>query len=162
MTADARVLEVLDATGIAYEVLPCDPALADTAEFCAAYGIDPAHSANTIVVASRRPQGHHAACVVLATTSLDVNGIVRRRLGVRKASFASAEDTGHLTGMEIGGVTVAGLPSDLPLWIDRAVADTESVIVGAGSRSAKIRLAGADLSRLPGAEVVEDLARSRD
>lgn len=158
MSADPRVLSALEAARVAYEVMPCDPALADTAEFCRAYGVDPAESANTIVVASRQPPGHNAACVALATTRLDVNGVVRRRLGVRKVSFASAEATQEITGMEIGGVTLPGLPTGLPIWIDAAVAAAASVVVGAGTRSAKIRLAGPDLARLPGVEVVDGLA----
>jgi prolyl-tRNA editing enzyme YbaK/EbsC (Cys-tRNA(Pro) deacylase) len=158
MPADPAVLAVLDAAGVEYEVLPCDPGLADTAEFCRAYGVDPAESANTIVVASRQPPGRNAACVVLATTRLDVNGMVRRRLGVRKVSFASADTTRDLTGMEIGGVTVPALPPGLPIWLDSAVVATGSVVIGAGTRSAKIRLTGSDLARLPGVDVIEGLA----
>lgn len=158
MPADPSVLVALETAGITFEVMPCDPDLADTADFCRAYGVDPAESANTIVVASRRPPGHNAACVALATTRLDVNGTVRRRLDVRKVSFAPADLTRELTGMEIGGVTVPGLPGGLPIWVDAAVAETPSVVIGAGTRSAKIRLAGGDLARLPGVEVVAGLA----
>lgn len=158
MSADPRVIAALDSAGLAYEILPCDPQYADTAEFCRVYGVEPSESANTIVMASRQPVGHNAACVALATTRLDVNGLVRRRLGVRKVSFASAEATKEMTGMEIGGVTVPGLPVGIPIWVDAAVASTPSVVIGAGSRAAKIRIAGSDLLRLPGVEVVEGLA----
>lgn len=158
MAADPRVIEALDAAGVTYEVMPCDPELADTAAFCEAYGVDPSESANTILVASRRPPGENAACVALATTRLDVNGIVRKRLGVRKVSFASADLTVELTGMEIGGVTVPGLPDDLRVWVDDAVTAVDSVVIGAGTRSAKIRLSGQALALLEGVEVVEGLA----
>jgi prolyl-tRNA editing enzyme YbaK/EbsC (Cys-tRNA(Pro) deacylase) len=158
MSADPRVIAALDSAGLGYQVLDCDPQYADTAEFCRVYGVEPSESANTIVIASRQPVGHNAACVALATTRLDVNGLVRRRLGVRKVSFASAEATKEITGMEIGGVTVPGLPEGLPIWVDGAVASTPSVVIGAGSRSAKIRMAGSDLLRLPGVEVVDGLA----
>ena len=158
MSADLRVLSALEAAGIDFEEMECDPAYADTAEFCRVYGVDPSESANTIVVASRNPPGHDVACVALATTRIDVNGLVRKRLGVRKVSFASAEATKELTGMEIGGVTVPGLPDGLPIWVDAVVAATPQVVIGAGSRSAKIRLAGADLARLPGVDVVDGLA----
>ena len=134
------------------------PDPADTAACCEAYGVDPGESANTILVASRRPAGHHAACVALATTKVDVNGTVRRRLGVKKVSFAPADLTVELTGMEIGGVTPPGLPDGIPLWVDQAVVGVESIVIGAGTRSANIRLRGADLARLPGAEVVPGLA----
>ncbi len=138
--------------------MACDPELADTAKFCEAYGIPLENSANAILVASRKPEGHNAVCVVLANTRLDVNGAVRRKLGVRKVSFASAELTMELTGQEIGGVTIFGLPQGLPVWLDRRVVEREWVIVGAGSRTAKIRLDPGQLVGLDGYEVVEDLA----
>jgi prolyl-tRNA editing enzyme YbaK/EbsC (Cys-tRNA(Pro) deacylase) len=160
MPADPRVIADLEAASIEYEEMACDPELADTAAFCEAYGIPLERSANAIVVASRKPEGHNAVCVVLATDRLDVNGVVRRRLGVRKVSFASAQLTQELTGQEIGGVTIFGLPDDLPVWIDSRVLENDWVVVGAGSRSAKIRfdpnqVVGRDLW-----EVVEGLAKA--
>jgi prolyl-tRNA editing enzyme YbaK/EbsC (Cys-tRNA(Pro) deacylase) len=160
MPADPRVIADLESSSIDYEEMVCDPALADTVAFCKAYGIPLEKSANAILVASRKPEGHNAMCVVLANDRLDVNGMVRRRLGVRKVSFASADLTRELTGQEIGGVTVFGLPDDLPVWIDSRVLDNDWVIVGAGSRSAKIRLDPNQLIDLDGYEVVDGLARS--
>jgi prolyl-tRNA editing enzyme YbaK/EbsC (Cys-tRNA(Pro) deacylase) len=155
---DRRVRKVLDELGVAYEAVPCDPALADTASFCAAYGYDVGDSANTIVVQSRDRPPRIVACVLLATTRLDVNGTVRLRLG-RKASFAGPEDTVHLTGMELGGVTAVGLPPGIPIWIDRAVLGRDRVLLGGGSRNWKIIAAPGFLADLAGAEVVDDLAR---
>lgn len=155
---DRRVRGALDALGVDYTLVPCDPALADTAAFCAAYGYDTADSANTIVVQTRDKPPRHVACVLLATTRLDVNGTVRRRLG-RKSSFADAERTIELTGMTLGGVTPVGLPPGVPLWIDRRVMDRDRVIIGAGSRNWKVIAAPAFLADLPGAEVVDGLAR---
>ena len=148
----------LESLGLSYEVIPCDPALADTAQFCAAYRVPVEESANAILVASRKPEGHNAVCVVLAHTRLDVNGAVRKRLGVRKVSFAAAEQTRELTGQEIGGVTIFGLPPGLPVWLDSRIMSCDTVIVGAGSRSAKIRLDPAQLVNVPGFEVVDGLA----
>jgi prolyl-tRNA editing enzyme YbaK/EbsC (Cys-tRNA(Pro) deacylase) len=139
--------------------MACDPDLADTAAFCEAYDIPLERSANAILVASRKPEGHHAVCVVLATSRLDVNGVVRRRLGVRKVSFASAELTRELTGQDIGGVTIFGLPESMPVWIDSGVLDNDWIVVGAGSRSAKIRLDPNQLVDMEGFEIVEDLAK---
>jgi prolyl-tRNA editing enzyme YbaK/EbsC (Cys-tRNA(Pro) deacylase) len=159
MPIDAAVLDAMRSLGVTYEEMDCDPDLADTARFCEAYGVPLERSANTILVASRRPEGHFAACLVLATTRLDVNGLVRQRLGVRKVSFADAKQTKELTGMEIGGVTIFGLPDDLPVWIDAGVLDHDWVVIGAGSRTAKIRLNPAQLRGLPGFEMVPDLGR---
>lgn len=158
MTAASEVIIDLEAKGLDYEELECDPELADTAQFCEAYGIPLEKSANAILVASRKPEGHNAVCVVLAHTRLDVNGTVRQKLGVRKVSFATAELTKELTGQEIGGVTIFGLPEGLPVWLDRRVMACDWVIVGAGSRTAKIKLDPSQLATLNGYEVVDDLA----
>ena len=140
-----------------YELFACDPALADTAAFCAAYGFDPADSANTIVVIGKGSPPVYAACVVLATHRLDVNRVVRGRLG-RKSSFASPEEAAALTGMAIGGVTAFGLPADLPLWVDAAVMDRERIVLGGGSRSWKVLAPPSILRTLPNVEIVDGLA----
>ena len=161
MTDDAgrqRLEAALAPLGVPYELFPCDPALADTAQFCAAYGFSPDESANTIVVVGKADPRRYAACLVLATHRLDVNRTVRDRLGTRKASFAGADETRELTGMEIGGVTPFGLPDGLPVWIDGAVMARPRVVLGGGSRSWKVIAAPEILARLPSAEVVEGLA----
>jgi prolyl-tRNA editing enzyme YbaK/EbsC (Cys-tRNA(Pro) deacylase) len=162
-TDDATAIEAtvrarLAALGVDHERLDCDPDFADTAAFCARYGVPPEQSANTIVVAARKEPGVACACVVLATCRLDVNHSVCDLLGVRKASFASAEQTRALTGMMIGGVTPFGLPDDLPLYVDARVMAQESVVIGGGSRSMKIRLAPSGLLQIPGSRVIEGLA----
>jgi prolyl-tRNA editing enzyme YbaK/EbsC (Cys-tRNA(Pro) deacylase) len=144
--------------GEPYELFACDPALADTAAFCAAYGFSPEDSANTIVVIGKSDPPRYAACVTLAPYRLDVNRAVRDRLGTRKASFAPPEDTAALTGMQMGGVTVFGLPAGLPVWIDARVMARDRIILGGGSRSWKVIATPDILRALPGAEVVEGLA----
>src|SRR6476659_7295180 len=157
MSVDDTVRANLDALGVEYEIFPCDPALADTTAFCAAYGFAPEDSANTILVIGKSSPPRYAACVVLATTRLDVNRAVKQRLGAR-ASFAPAEATRALTGMEIGGVTVFGLPSDLPIWVDSRVMERERIVLGGGSRSYKVLASPSILRTLPHVEVVEALA----
>ena len=118
-----------------FEVIACDEAVADTAAFCAHHGWPLERSANCILVSGRDEPRRYAACVLLATTKLDVNHVVRRRLEVKRASFATAEETVALTGMRIGGVTPFGLPPEVPLWIDPAVLAVDRVVIGAGTRS---------------------------
>jgi prolyl-tRNA editing enzyme YbaK/EbsC (Cys-tRNA(Pro) deacylase) len=145
------------------EVIDIDPALADTAEFCAAYGYALEDSANAIVVIGKPSSASvppvYAACLVLATTRLDVNRAVRRRLGTKKASFAPPDTTADLTGMAIGGVTPFALPPDLPLWIDAGVMGRTQIVVGGGSRAAKVVGPPSMLLTIAGAEVVTDLAQ---
>lgn len=134
-------------------VAPIDPALADTAAFCAAYGSPPEHSANCVIVAGRRSgEVRYAAAVVLATMRADVNGAVRRHLGVRKISFAPQEEAVALTGMEFGGITPVGLPRGWPVLVDPAVVAAGEVVIGSGIRGSKLLLPAAALLDLPGAE----------
>jgi prolyl-tRNA editing enzyme YbaK/EbsC (Cys-tRNA(Pro) deacylase) len=156
--ADRAALEAsLEGRG-EYELFACDPALADTAAFCAAYGFSPGDSANTIVVVGKSTPPVYAACIVLATHRLDVNHAVRDRLGTRKASFASPDETRALTGHEIGGVTAFGLPDGIPLLVDAAVMARPRIVLGGGSRSWKVIAPSSILLTLANAEVVEGLA----
>jgi prolyl-tRNA editing enzyme YbaK/EbsC (Cys-tRNA(Pro) deacylase) len=141
-------------------VAPIDPALADTAAFCEAYGVPLDASANCVVVAGRRAaEVRYAACMVLATTRADVNTVVRRRLEARKASFAPMDDAVALTGMAYGGITPIGLPAGWPVLVDARVAAAGDVVIGSGVRHSKLVLPGELLPDLPGAAVVVDLAR---
>lgn len=136
-----------------------DPELADTAAFCAAYDVPLAASANCVVLAGKREgQVRMAACVVLATTRADVNGVARRWLDVRKISFASMDEAVELTGMEYGGITPIGLPADWPILVDARVMDVPAAVIGSGLRRSKVVLPGSLLSALPNAHVIEGLA----
>lgn len=137
------------------DVAPIDSELADTAAFCAHYGVGLEQGANCVVIDGRRGEMRtRAACLILGTDRIDVNGTVRRMLDARRASFAPLDDVVAETGMEYGGVTPLGLPTDWPLLVDERVAHGTELIVGAGVRGAKLRLDGATLAALPGARVV--------
>jgi prolyl-tRNA editing enzyme YbaK/EbsC (Cys-tRNA(Pro) deacylase) len=161
--ADTDLLHPAVAAAIArldapVEVIACDPALADTAAFCDAYGYGLHESANTILVIGKAADPVYAACVVLGTHRLDVNRTVRGLLGTKKASFAPQELTTELTGMEIGGVTAIGLPPALPLFVDADVMAMERIVLGGGNRSSKLVAAPSVLLGVPGVTVVEGLA----
>ena len=164
------VKAALDSAGLVYRTMACDPDLADTAAFCAAYGFTAGQSANTILVAGKpraqadgtRGPVSFAACVVRADSRLDVNKAVCRQMDVKRASFASAGQTIELTGMQPGGVTAFGLPPDLPVYVDKAVLDQPEVVMGGGNRSSKVILDPAELKKLPGITVVEGLAKQKE
>ncbi|WP_327106426.1 YbaK/EbsC family protein [Nonomuraea glycinis] len=136
-------------------VTEIDPELADTAAFCERYGVPLDASANCVVVAAKRGgETRYAACMVLATMRADVNGVVRRHLDARKASFAPMAQAVELTGMEYGGITPVGLPDDWPILVDTAVAEHPEVIIGSGVRRSKLALSGAALASLKSAYVM--------
>jgi prolyl-tRNA editing enzyme YbaK/EbsC (Cys-tRNA(Pro) deacylase) len=144
-----------DSVGVA----PIDPELADTAAFCEAYAVPLEASANCVVLAGKREgQVRMAACLVLATTRADVNGVARRWLDVRKISFASMDDAVAMTGMEYGGITPIGLPVDWPILVDSRVVAQPAIVIGSGLRRSKIVLPGAALSAYPGVHVIDGLA----
>ena len=142
------------------QVFTIDPEHADTETLARVYDLPMEIMANAVLVQGRRGgEERQACCMTLAHRRVDVNNVVRRRLDVRKASFAPMDVAVAASGMEYGGITPVGLPSDWPVWVDAAVADSEWVCIGAGNRTAKLVLPGAELLNLPGAERVEGLAR---
>lgn len=143
---------------IEHRVLSCDPALADTADFCAHYGFAASQSANALLVASTKGDPKQAMCLVLATCRLDVNKAVRKKMGVRRLSFADPDMTRRLTGMELGGVTPFGLPSSIPLLVDSRVMTCDEIVLGGGNRSSKVILHPQELLKIDQLEVVENLA----
>jgi prolyl-tRNA editing enzyme YbaK/EbsC (Cys-tRNA(Pro) deacylase) len=136
-----------------------DPQWADTAVFVEHYGQELLErSANCVVVAGKRGgETTLAACLALSTTRVDVNGVVRRQLGSRKASFASMDTATGETGMEYGGITPIGLPAGWPILVDSAVVDLPYVLVGSGRRRGKLLVPGKAFAELPGAVVLEGL-----
>lgn len=161
MTAlDPTVQQHVDAAQIVYTLVECDPELADTELFCAHYNIPKENAANTIIAAAKTDPKTYVACVLLATTKIDVNHKLSKILGIKRLSFASADETKALTGQLIGGVTVFGLPDSLTIYVDRTVMAAESVIVGGGNRSTKMKLAPSELLKLPNVRV-EDIAVPR-
>lgn len=156
--AGEKVRGVLESLGALFEIMAIDPSFADTAQFCEKYGIPLDQSANTIIVASKKEPKQFCACLVLATTRLDVNHAVKKLMNTSRVSFASADETAALTGQLIGGVTVFALPADLPIYVDSRVMEPAWIIVGGGGRSTKVKIAPDVLRRLPNVQVVEHLA----
>jgi prolyl-tRNA editing enzyme YbaK/EbsC (Cys-tRNA(Pro) deacylase) len=155
---EQRVVAVLDRLGVPYEMQPIDPAFADTAAYCERYDVPLDRAANTLVVVAKKEPRRYAACVVKATTRLDVNHAVRRLLDASRISFASGDETRALTGMLLGGVTVFALPDDLPIYVDDKVMAHDWVILGSGNRSSKVKVSPEALRRLPGAQVIAGLS----
>lgn len=157
---DPAVQREIEELGIVAEVLPCDPGLADTEVFCERYGIPRENAANTLVVALKTDPRRYVACLVLANTKIDANHKLSKATGVKRLTFASADETKTLTGQLIGGVTVFALPEGVPLYADERVMAADYIVVGGGNRSTKVKMAPAELRKLP-RTVVADIAIPR-
>ena len=155
---DNAVAQELKRLSVTYKAVACDPELADTVDFCHHYNYSVEESANALLICSTKGEPVYAMCVVLAHTRLDTNKTARKKLGVRRISFAKAEQAIEVTGMQLGGVTPVGLPKHVPVWIDSRVMMCNQVIIGGGNRTSKIIMAPDQLLKIPGSEVVNDLA----
>ena len=153
-----KIRQFIESTKLEFEVMDCNPELADTYIFCKEYGIDLEDSVNTIVVKTKTGELKYAVCALLATTKLDINKMIRKKLGARKVSFATIEETAKLTEMDIGGVTPLALPSTLPLWVDSRVMLRNSIVLGGGNRSSKIKISPKIFQQTLNTEIVEGLA----
>ena len=153
-----KIRQFLESTKLKFEVMDCDPNLADTEVFCKEYGINLEDSVNAILVKTKTGELKYAACALLATTRLDINKTIRKKLGARKVSFADIEETAKLTAMNIGGVTPLTLPSTFPLWVDSKVMQRNSIVLGGGNRSSKIKVSPKIFNYTINTEIVEGLA----
>ena len=151
------VLDVIDEFDTEYECIEIDPEYADTKVFCEKYSYPMEKSCNTIIVASKKEPKQFCACVVLATTRLNVNKRVKKLMEVSKVSFATAEEMQELTGMEVGGVTVFALPGTLPIYVDERIMELDWVILGGGGRDTKIKTSPVIFKMLK-ANIIKDLA----
>lgn len=143
-------------------VVQIDPEHADTAAMVAAYDVPLDAGANCVVVAGRRAgEERVAACLVRADTRADVNNFVKRTLDVRKCSFLAIDRAVEESGMEYGGITPVGLPDEWRILVDSRCLEIEVAIIGSGVRRSKLLVPGRLLGRLPGAEVLTDLALSQ-
>jgi prolyl-tRNA editing enzyme YbaK/EbsC (Cys-tRNA(Pro) deacylase) len=142
--------------GVVFDVMPCDPELADTAAFCEHYKFAANQTCNAIIAASKTDPIKYACCVVLSDSKLDVNKKVCQLLDVKRCSFATGEQTLQLTGMQIGGVTPFGLP-EMPIYFDSRIMENEKIVLGGGNRTSKVLMNPAELHKLPNVQVVEGL-----
>tara|TARA_B110000438_G_scaffold140115_1_gene135360 strand:+ start:1084 stop:1596 length:513 start_codon:yes stop_codon:yes gene_type:complete len=153
-----RIQRFLESTKLTFEVMGCDPTLSDTAIFCKEYRIDLNDSVNTIIIKTKTGESKYVACALLASTRLDMNKTIKKKLETRKVSFADALETTKLTGMEIGGVTPIELPASLPLWIDSKIMTRSIIVLGGGNRSSKIKISPKIFNFTENTEIVDGLA----
>ena len=160
MTADPAILHpsvrtALESAGIRFETIACREDLADTAEFCAHYGVSPDEACNAILVAMKTEPRKYVACLVRADTKIDVNHKLATAVAFKRLSFASTDEAARISGQAIGGVSILGLPDDVPLLIDERVMERESIIAGGGNRTSKVRLDPRELLKVANARVAD-------
>ena len=153
------IQKFLENTKLDFEIMDCESDFADTHDFCKRYGINFEDAANTIVVKSKTGDLKYAACVLLATTKLDTNKTIRKKLSTHKVSFANIEESKKLTNMQIGGVTPIELPKNLLLWVDPRVMQKKIIVLGGGNRTSKIKISPNIFNHTLNTEIVVGLVK---
>ena len=153
-----KIRHFLESTKLKFEIMDCNPELADTKIFCKEYNINLEDSVNAILVKTKTGGLKYALCALLATTKLDINNLIKKKLNAQKVSFADSEETTKITEMIIGGVTPLTLPNNLPLWIDSRIMLRDLIILGGGNRSSKIKISPTIFNFTPNAEIIVGLA----
>ena len=153
------IRKFLESTKLDFEIIDCEPDLADTNIFCNKYNIKFEDAANTIVVKSKTGELKYAACVLLSTTKLDTNKTIRMKLSTHKVSFASIEESEKLSNMQIGGIAPIELPINLPVWVDSRVMQRHIIVLGGGNRTSKIKISPNIFNYTPNTEIVSGLAK---
>ena len=156
--AKRKVQDTISKLSITHERIDINPRFADTSQFCKEYGYNEEDSGNTIIVASKKEPKIFAACLVLATTKLDVNKKVKKLMGVSRLSFANAVETAEQTRMVIGGVTILGLPESMRIFVDSKIFERDLLVTGGGGRSTKIVLNPNEIKKIPNVEIIDNLS----
>ncbi len=155
------VAENVNRLSIQHRTFACDPEFADTTGLCEKYGFVPTQITNTMLVAGKADPTRYAACVVLSTYKVNVNKVVRELLDVKRATFATAQETAAVTGMTVGGVGPFGLPMSLPIYVDASVLQESEVLSGGGNLAGKLLFAPSELCKLSNVKIIEALGIPR-
>ncbi len=147
MTLRTRVMDLLDAHGVAYRVLPHSEPVFTVEAAAAQRGVVKDEMVKSILLKDR--DGRYALACVPGEARLDPQA-VRAALGEpwRRMSFASAEEIQAVTGYVQGAVAPLCLPDGVPVVMDEAFAALVNCNISSGDPMAGLELAAADLIRL--------------
>lgn len=149
---DTKVTRILEANDVAYRVLPHDEAVYTVDAAAAQRGVIREEMVKSLLLRDRKRR-YVLACVT-GDARVDPRA-VRDHLpgGWKRLSFASAEEIAGLTGYVQGAVTPLGLPDDVPILFDEAIAACKKVNISSGDPMAGVELSTRDLIRLSGAQL---------
>ena len=153
MVKKTNSMRVLEAQGVRYEVLAFPNTIHSAVGVAAYYGLPPAQVYKTLVVVLA--QGKPALVLIAADREIQLKRLALA-LGEKKLRMATQKEAEAWTGLKVGGISALALcHRGFPVYIDRAAAALDEIIVSAGQRGMDIRLAIADLMRVTGAVFVE-------
>jgi Cys-tRNA(Pro)/Cys-tRNA(Cys) deacylase len=146
-------MRVLEAQGVHYEMLSFPDTIHSAVGVAAYYGLPPAQVYKTLVVVLS--QGKPALVLIAADREIQLKQLAQA-LGEKKLRMATQKEAEAWTGLKVGGISALALcHRGFSVYIDRAAAALDEIIVSAGQRGMDIRLTVPDLVRVTGAAFVE-------
>jgi Cys-tRNA(Pro)/Cys-tRNA(Cys) deacylase len=154
-TFKTKITDLLDAHNIAYTLLPHTEPVFTVAAAAAQRGVVKEEMVKSILLREKSGQRYVMGCVT-GDVRLDPRA-VRAHLpaaeGWKRLTFATAEEIWQVTGCVQGAVTPLGLPDDVPVIFDVAIAQCQRVNISSGDPLAGLELDPQDLIRLAGAQL---------
>jgi Cys-tRNA(Pro)/Cys-tRNA(Cys) deacylase len=146
-------MRMLEAQGVRYEVLSFPDTIHSAVGVAAYYGLPPAQVYKTLVVVLAQSQP--ALVLIAGDREIELKRLAQA-LGAKKLRMATQREAEVWTGLKVGGISALALfHRGFPVYIDRAAAALDEIIVSAGQRGMDIRLTIPDLVRVTGATFVE-------
>jgi Cys-tRNA(Pro)/Cys-tRNA(Cys) deacylase len=146
-------LRVLEAQGMRYEVLSFPDTIRSAVGVATYYGLSSAQVYKTLVVVLS--QGKPALVLIAGDRELQLK-LLAQALDEKKLRMATQKEAEAWTGLKVGGISALALcHRGFPVYIDRAAAALDEIVVSAGQRGMDIRLTVPDLVRATGATFVE-------
>ena len=144
--ARTRAISELERLGVEYTAHRYDvpgPAEATYGEaVAAALGVEPARVFKTLVA---EVDGDPVVGIVPVTGSLSLKGLARAR-GGKRAAMAESAVAERLTGYVTGGISPFGQRRRLPVVLDAAAGEWDTICVSGGRRGLQVEVAPGDLA----------------
>jgi Ala-tRNA(Pro) deacylase len=151
MTVSRRLREFLDSHGVAYKIMTHKVAYT-AQEVAATQGVTGWQVAKSVVLKCDK---QYMLVVLQAPALVDFDRL-KKALGCKKAQLASESDMEKLfPGVELGAESPFGNLYELPVYIDKPLAEMSEIVFNAGTHTETMRMKYEDYARLVNPEVVE-------
>lgn len=146
---DTQATRLLDAQGVPYVVLSHSRPVFTVVEAAEQRGVVAGEMVKSILLRESGRGGRYVMACVLGPARLD-HRAVRAALGEdwRRLTFAGDDEIQAVTGCPRGAINALGLPDNVPVVFDAAIAGCSRVNISSGDLLFGLELAAADLIRL--------------
>jgi len=145
-----KAIQLLVSKGISFEKLE-HAVVTTSSEAAGARGSKLSQGAKAIIVKAN-DQFYHL--IISAAVPLD-NNKLRKVLGTRRVRFAITDELFELTGCSPGAVPPFGNLFGLPVFMDNALMEEDTVYFNCGSHTVSLRMKRSDLVTVTDAQIAD-------